>query len=204
MGQEIITGNVFDKYGSKNPLYQKLMNGFFLSMDKLISEISDKNSMHILEAGCGEGYLAKHILNNYPNTKYIGFDLDEEMLNQAANTVLNAEFRIGNIYNLSDFKNISFDVTIVFEVMEHLDNPEQALHELKQLNTQYFLFSVPREPVWRMLNILRLKYLNVLGNTPGHLQHWNKKSFVHLLRNEFTILQVKSPFPWTMVLCEKR
>jgi hypothetical protein len=63
---------------------------------------------------------------------------------------------------------------------------------------------VPREPVWRMTNMARGAYLRDLGNTPGHLNHWSKRSFVSLLSRYGTVEHVRSPFPWTMLLVSVR
>jgi hypothetical protein len=43
-------------------------------------------------------------------------------------------------------------------------------------------------------------YWRSLGNTPGHLNHWSKGSFVSLLGRYGSVEQVRSPFPWTMLL----
>ena len=66
------------------------------------------------------------------------------------------------------------------------------------------IISVPREPIWRFLNLLRGKYIKDLGNTPGHLQHWSSDKFVDLVSNYFEIIEVKKPFPWTMLLCKAK
>ena len=58
----------------------------------------------------------------------------------------------------------------------------------------------PREPLWRGLNLARGAYLKDLGNTPGHLNHWSKRSFVELLSRHGDVVQARSPFPWTMLL----
>ncbi|WP_207642472.1 hypothetical protein, partial [Desulfosporosinus sp. I2] len=68
----------------------------------------------------------------------------------------------------------------------------------------HIILSVPREPLWRILNLARGKYIPDLGNTPGHIQHWSKKSFLRLVNRYFDVLEVKSPLPWTMVLCRIR
>ena len=39
----------------------------------------------------------------------------------------------------------------------------------------HLLVSVPREPLWRALNVARGAYLRELGNTPGHVNHWSKR-----------------------------
>ena len=57
---------------------------------------------------------------------------------------------------------------------------------------------------WRMLNMARGKYWADLGNTPGHLQHWNSKHFVALIARHMDIVAVAKPIPWTFVLCRQR
>ena len=48
-------------------------------------------------------------------------------------------------------------------------------------SSRWLLVSVPREPLWRGLNLARGSYLRELGNTPGHLNHWSKRRFASLL-----------------------
>jgi hypothetical protein len=64
----------------------------------------------------------------------------------------------------------------------------------------HLLVSVPREPLWRGLNVARGAYLKALGNTPGHVNHWSRTAFVALLGAHGTVEEVRSPFPWTMLL----
>jgi len=67
-----------------------------------------------------------------------------------------------------------------------------------------WLVSVPREPIWRMLNMARGRYLSALGNTPGHIQHWSARAFVELVGQRLDVQAVRSPLPWTMALCRVR
>ena len=61
---------------------------------------------------------------------------------------------------------------------------------------------LPREPVWRMLNLMRLRYVGGLGNTPGHLQHWSKGAFTDFVSERLNVRRRLSPFPWTMIVGE--
>jgi hypothetical protein len=79
-----------------------------------------------------------------------------------------------------------------------------ALSILASVARPYLLVSVPREPIWRMLNLLRGAYISQAGNTPGHVQHWSTRAFVRFLREKFEIIKVQKPLPWTMVLCRVR
>ena len=80
----------------------------------------------------------------------------------------------------------------------------KAIHELKRTSAKYIIVSVPREPLWRILNMFRGKYLRCLGNTPGHINHWHSNSIINLLDNNFTIKRILKPIPWTMILAEKK
>jgi hypothetical protein len=50
------------------------------------------------------------------------------------------------------------------------------------------------------VNVARGAYLRELGNTPGHVNHWSRRGFVELLGRFGEVLEVRSPFPWTMSL----
>jgi hypothetical protein len=85
--------------------------------------------------------------------------------------------------------------------LEHLDDPGAALETVGRLASPWAIVSVPREPLWRTLNLGRLKYVRDLGNTPGHLQHWSRRSFLRFLEARLNVVAVRSPLPWTMALC---
>lgn len=90
------------------------------------------------------------------------------------------------------------------EVLEHLDRPVEALDEIARVCGGAMLASVPWEPAWRLLNLLRGAYLRDLGNTPGHLQHFSRGSFRELLDRRFLRFGERRPFPWTMILARPR
>ena len=79
-----------------------------------------------------------------------------------------------------------------------------ALRALAGIVTDDLIVSVPREPLWRALNMARGKYLTDLGNTPGHLNHWSRRGIVSLIGCYFDIIEVRSPLPWTMIHCRRR
>jgi 2-polyprenyl-3-methyl-5-hydroxy-6-metoxy-1,4-benzoquinol methylase len=98
------------------------------------------------------------------------------------------------------FADGEFDVAAAIEVLEHVPDPEHTVAEMARVASGWLLVSVPREPLWRGLNMARGAYLKELGNTPGHLNHWSKRSFVKLLSKHGDVVQARSPFPWTMLL----
>ncbi len=72
-------------------------------------------------------------------------------------------------------------MVVTSEVLEHMEDPERALGQLLGVCGGYLLVTVPNEPIWRILNMARGKYWRRLGNTPGHVQHWNKRTLRKLI-----------------------
>lgn len=97
-----------------------------------------------------------------------------------------------------------YDLVVCSEVLEHLEQPDVVVKSLLKATKRYVIVSVPREPIWRFLNMCRGKYLKDFGNTPGHIKHWSKKEFTQMIEsNGGKIVQTKYPLPWQMLLIEK-
>jgi 2-polyprenyl-3-methyl-5-hydroxy-6-metoxy-1,4-benzoquinol methylase len=192
------TGNTYDKYGSTNPLVKRLMRGFHDSLDELW-ELARPES--ILDVGCGEGVLTCEWAERLDGGRIVGIDLDDPKLKSEwdRRTRPNLEFRAEEATSLS-FGDDEFDMATAIEVLEHVPEPEATLAEMARVARRHLLVSVPREPMWRMLNMARGAYLRDLGNTPGHLNHWSKVGFHSLLTRYGTVQEVRTPFPWTMLL----
>ena len=192
-------GNIYNKYESRNPLVNALMKLYFKDLDALINPIKDEiNSA--LEIGCGEGYVTQYIKELGINIE--GADVSEKIIKIARNLHPSIKFSVKSIYELSRY-NESYDIVPAIEILEHLHNPEKALEEMKKVSNKYLFFSVPNEPFFRFTNILRLKYLRDLGNTPDHLNHWSKRSFREFLEKQnLCKINLKTSTLWLMVLCE--
>lgn len=196
----VVVGNSYDKYGTTNPVARALMRGFMRSFDELVAR-TDPLTVH--EVGCGEGHLAIHVARQ--GKRVTGSDFSSEVIALARENVatagVDATFHAESIYNLTPAEH-SADLVVCCEVMEHLEDPDAALEVLRSISTRWLIASVPREPLWRVLNMTRGKYLRDFGNTPGHLQHWSRAGFVSWLGRAFAVREVRTPLPWTMVLAE--
>jgi 2-polyprenyl-3-methyl-5-hydroxy-6-metoxy-1,4-benzoquinol methylase len=195
---EVPTGNAFDKYGSTNPVVKRLMAGFHATLD----ELWDKAAPHsVLDVGCGEGVLTVQWADRLADGRVVGIDLDDPKLRTEweKRARPNLEFRAEEATSLS-FADDEFDLACAIEVLEHVPEPEATLAEMARAARRHLLVSVPREPLWRGLNMARGAYLRDLGNTPGHVNHWSKQAFVSLLARYGTVEHARSPFPWTMLL----
>ena len=194
-------GNVYDKYGTSNPVARRLMEGFLGRLDRLV-ERTGAAEAH--EVGCGEGELAIRLARR--GLRVRGSDafprVLEEAHRRAAAAGVTIELEATPVEALDPERDAA-ELVLCCEVLEHLDDPERALDVLAALARPWMIASVPREPLWRALNLARLSYLGDLGNTPGHLNHWSKRDFVRFLTRRFEVVEVASPLPWTMALCRQ-
>jgi 2-polyprenyl-3-methyl-5-hydroxy-6-metoxy-1,4-benzoquinol methylase len=194
------TGNTYDKYGSRNPVVMRLMRGFEATLDELFAAAGPTS---ILDIGCGEGVLTEQWAARLGDGRVVGVDLDDAKLRAQWATRAeraNLEFRALDVTGGLPYADGEFDLLTATEVLEHVPGPERVVAEMARVAARHLIVSVPREPLWRMLNLARGAYVTELGNTPGHLNHWSRRSFVELLSRHGEVTEVRSPFPWTMLL----
>jgi SAM-dependent methyltransferase len=192
-------GNVYDKYGSANPIERRLMSGFMGDLDELVDR-SGAREAH--EVGCGEGEISIRLARR--GIRMRGTDAFPEVLEEARKRAAAAgveiDFEATPIEQLDPDRHAA-ELVVCCEVLEHLQDPARGLEVLAELARPWLIASVPREPLWRALNLARLSYVGALGNTPGHLNHWSKRGFERFLGGRFEVVEVRSPLPWTMALC---
>ncbi len=195
-----VIGNVEAKYESKNPISRALMNGFLAAFDHLVLRTG---ATEVHEIGCGEGHLSARMARMGLTVR--SSDFSHEIIEQAAalNSSPQISYAVRSIYDLSA-KTDRAPLIVCCEVLEHLEDPDKGLAILAKVTDGHCILSVPREPLWRALNMARGKYIDDFGNTPGHIRHWGKSGFVRFVSSQFDILEVLSPLPWTMLLCRPK
>jgi SAM-dependent methyltransferase len=197
-----VAGNVYPKYTTRNPLARLLVTNFTTTLRQLVWT-SGAREAH--EVGCGEGDLSLMLAAAGLNVR--GSDLSPEVVSEARRRApargLDLSFRVADLYQLEPARDAA-ELVLCCEVLEHLPEPGRALRILAGLARPYLIVSVPREPLWRVLNLVRGRYWRDLGDTPGHLQHWSTPAFLALLQEQVEVVELCTPLPWTMALCRVR
>lgn len=190
----IQVGNLYDKYNTKNPLARWMQENFQKNILELVRRV---HPVTIHEAGCGEGFWTLKLRKlGYTAT---GSDFSSLAIEQARkNGKGSKHFFVESIYDVAPTH--AADMILCLEVLEHLKEPERALKKLSELAKPWLLCSVPNEPLWSLLNMCRGRYLGRWGNTPGHVQRFSPGAFFALVRKCFTVVEVRKPLPWTIVL----
>lgn len=187
------------KYTRTNFVTRRLLRRFFRAVEDLLEGLELTSA---LEIGCGQGFSTSELRGILrPEVAFEASDVEERLARTAAAANPGVPVRVESIYDLVR-PDRSFDCVFVLEVLEHLDDPARAMREVCRVSRRWVIVSVPREPIWRILNLARLKYVTRLGNTPGHVQHWSAGGFRRFARQFCEVRAVRKAFPWTIVLGE--
>ncbi|HEX9734958.1 MAG TPA: class I SAM-dependent methyltransferase [Thermoanaerobaculia bacterium] len=180
-------------------MYRKLMARFLADCRELLGTVAPRR---VLEVGCAGGDLAPRLLPE-SGVRYLGCDVSVAEVAAARARPGGRRFLAASAYRLP-FADGAFDTVVACEVFEHLEHPEVALREVERVGRGHLLLSVPWEPVWRLLNLLRGRYWKALGNTPGHVRHYSRAAIRSLVASRFELVAERRPLPWTVLLARRR
>lgn len=192
------------KYLDTNPISVFLVNNYYSGLKRIIERIPEGEVRSVLEVGCGSGFSTQRIRAILPQnialeaSEYLPAQVEEaKKINPGIKVVTE------DVYSL-DRLSSDFDMICLLQVLEHLKYPAEALKELSRVTKKYLIVGVPREPIWRMLNVVRFKYLASFGNTTGHVHHWSSKGIQRFIEEHFgRVVAVENPLPWTLVMARK-
>jgi len=134
--------NKYEKFGAYhwietkanllNPQFNPLLSARYQKIANLIPE----NARTIIDVGCGDGYLV-YLAHAKSGTALLhGLEYDEIGLRYAKQKLgekkIAADLIQGDIFQMPYESNI-FDVVLNADVIEHLDNPEDAVREMHRI-----------------------------------------------------------------------
>lgn len=167
------------KYARGGPIYRAFLGRFQETLAGLVASFRPES---VLDAGCGEGFVAAGLKRRLPGLRIAGIDADPRAVAYArAHHGAVGTFETASVYDLP-FPQGSFDVVLCSEVLEHLETPARALAELRRVARVGVVVTVPREPYFEALS--RLGRLLGTAPDPGHVQHWTRRSFERFLAGE--------------------
>jgi len=187
------------EYDSGNPITRFLINKFFARIGELIGLLDSDD--RILEVGCGAGESSRRILSFLSGQHFEVSEEDDRYVEKLREIQFPVKVTRESVYELKRDDD-EFDAIFLLEVLEHLEDYQLALKELFRVSRKYVVISIPNEPLWRILNCLRGKYLKDWGNTPGHINHWSTSKIRKLISRYGVVQKIYSPTPWMIVLAE--
>ncbi len=86
----------------------------------------------VLEVGCGAGAMARAVKLYRPDLDVTGIDISKKAISQARKASSGVKFLEGNAYKIP-FKDKSFDAVLMFDLLEHLEDPKRSLNEIRRV-----------------------------------------------------------------------
>lgn len=86
----------------------------------------------VLEVGCGAGGMAKAIKFYRPDLEVYGIDISKAAISEAKRDPQGVKFSLGDAHRIP-FEDESSDAVVMFDLLEHLDAPEDALREVRRV-----------------------------------------------------------------------
>ena len=178
------------EYYSKNPGYHVEDAEFkWNNFEKIIfrSKIDFSKVNSIGEIGCGSGQILSFAKKSgiFKDTEYIGYDTNPDAINLAKSLDPSIKFLNEDLIN----KNLEkeFDILIVSDVFEHVDDYYSFLQALKK-KAKYLIFNIPLQI--NLISLLRRKNIfEISYNMVGHLHFFsNKTARLALEKNGYQIL----------------
>jgi len=107
----------------------------------IIQELDISYSSKVLNVGCGPGWVSLELARRMPETKIIAVDFDKEIIqvankNKKLEKLDNVEFVYNSSQDLKQLNHRSFDAIISYGALQHLNNPERILKDIKHLVTK--------------------------------------------------------------------
>ncbi|TXS90858.1 class I SAM-dependent methyltransferase [Parahaliea maris] len=158
--------------------YQELAAGLVEIVVDLRSKLEEENAQKIkvLDVGCGKGEVLRELVEN--GIDCAGADIDDECVRTSSRF---APVYKANFMTLAeDLPNHDFTVVIASHVLEHVDTPKEALHQIARIGAEYLIVAVP--------NLGRISFTSKVPLVNrGHQMGWNAP---HLR----TLLEVQGGF----------
>ncbi len=153
----------------------------------------------VIDVGCGEGIILEKFLRRYPQKKIIGVDI--LMKNAMICKEHNLPALVNDVYALC-FKDNSIDHCLFTQTLEHLNEPEEALSEIKRVLKPggSVIIVVPNDMFFKVARLATFKW-KIAFYPAGHVKQWTPRAIKELLEKlSFEVIVQKNlPFYFWMI-----
>lgn len=163
----------FERYAHPNMMLRRYhLKRLTMVVDILKRIDKPRNQIEavFLDVGCGDGTYEVVLEKNFSHL--VGLDVTRQNLRNAKGAVRNegkVDFVVADVEHLP-FKGMSIDVALCSEVLEHVNDPLEALSELSRVFKHALVVTVPILNVLRRVSVIRCSTkLDRIESDIGHV-----------------------------------
>lgn len=113
----------------KNNLLQRIWH---FNKLQVVSSLIPNKPNKILDVGCASGWFISEISKKFPKTQCYGIDVYAQAIVLAKKLYPQIKFKVADAHKLP-FKKDAFEVVVCTEVLEHVENPQKVILEIKRI-----------------------------------------------------------------------
>lgn len=107
----------------------------------ILRYISKLEFLSVIDIGCGNGFLLQQMHSLYPSVKFSGTEYSELAIHNLCMRLPEMEFQYLDLSR--NFIDQKYDLVICADVLEHIDDDEKALMNLRNMTGRYAIIAVP-------------------------------------------------------------
>lgn len=176
---------------------------------KLTYDWLPSNIDKLLDIGCSYGYYTRFYLNKCKEV--YGIDPNEDLIKIAKKRYPRIKFKIGDAEKIP-FKDDYFDVILLSDVLEHVNDEEKAINEVYRVlkNNGVIIITVPHKGLFRFMDVdnyswcvrnkfpnlykifnkIRKKDINVKPGYEKRHKHYSIEDIKELFKGKFKIIKL--------------
>ncbi len=149
---------------------------------KLVLKYKKKGTL--LDVGCAYGFFIEDVDKNF---KCYGFDVSKYAIKKAKKNT-KAKLYVASADKKWSLKNNFFDIITMWDIIEHLRNPEYAIKEAKRCIKKggYIFIQTPNKPIRNLIGDKDKTHINKHNNP-----YWRRL----FLKYNFNIIKNHTEFP---------
>jgi SAM-dependent methyltransferase len=148
-----------EEYHSENPFGLETESDFHatrrnMTLSIIRKQIENRESTKVLDVGCGKGLITKLIEKEFPEVFIDAIDISTVAIQQAKSVASRINFSVNDAIDFRGF-GYKYDVILLNNIYEHLENPVGVLVNLKEILSTDGVFVISTPNRYNTRNVLK-------------------------------------------------